>query len=162
MTADEVAYYTAEGNRRTNFAKANGLVNLHGTGGGNQSNDVPGAGAEYAYSLFTGLEWTGRGSDNDPGRGRHKGPDVGGVRGETAWQVRWTRTQFLWLQEIDDPSQRFALVRGGPVAWDMIGWLWGYEAMQDKWFHEQRSKGWRTDAYRVPIEALRPLPAVGE
>ena len=69
------------------------------------------------------------------------------------YQVR-TRSKpeyQLIVRPDDDDEAPFVLVRGRAPSYDIVGWLYGYEAKQSIWL---RTYGNRRPAYFVPDEAL--------
>jgi hypothetical protein len=69
------------------------------------------------------------------------------------WQVRHTERDdgCLIVRNDDADGDRFVLVCGNYGSYRIVGWLYGYEAKNEKW---SRSPGGRPAAYFVPEEAL--------
>jgi hypothetical protein len=107
-------------------------------------NEIEGAGGEMAFAKWANVYW-------HPGVGTYKAPDVGG------YQVR-TRTESwydLIVRNNDKDDDRFALVLGKMPDYQIVGWISGREAKQDRW---RRNHGGYGPAWFVPQAALHKFP----
>lgn len=100
---------------------------------------IDGALAECALAKFLGKYWEGCGEIN--------GVDVGDV------DVRSTKYEngMLIIHKTDDPNRKYYLLTGSEGKYTVRGWLWGYEAKQNKYY---TSKSDRPPEYYVPQSDL--------
>ena len=81
------------------------------------------------------------------------GPDMG-----TDIQVRTSRRNALIVAPKDNKNERYVLVTGHAPEMVVVGWMWGYEAMDPKWFFDPNNN--RPPAYFVPAEELHPIETI--
>ena len=114
-----------------------GIYHAHGN---EWSTDIDGAAAEMAVAKHLNKYW-----------GSHvnsmKAPDVDTL------QVRSThhKNGCLIIRPHDNPDAKYVLVTSAAPEYNIVGWMWGRDAMQDKF--------WRTDlkgldAWWVPQQQL--------
>lgn len=103
---------------------------------------IDGALAECALAKCLGKYWEGCGEIN--------GVDVGDV------DVRSTKYEngMLIIHKTDDPNRKYYLLTGSEGKYTVRGWLWGYEAQQEKYY---TSKSDRPPEFYVPQSDLHML-----
>lgn len=151
LTPEEVAAAEAVGELQHHWIspRANPLGHLSATAPAEQRRQ--GCAGEIAVARCLGVPW-------EPiiGAGDRAAPDVGG------WHVRSTEYEngHLLLHDdsfcTPDPDEdRYVLVIGRRPVLRLVGWCWGWEGKQEKF--------WRVDCrvpcYFVPQEALHPVRA---
>lgn len=112
--------------------------------------NVEGAAAEAAVAKATGLYWDG--SVNTFKRG-------GDVMGMEVRSSDLTGASLI-VRPDDSPNGVFILVIGEAPRFDVIGWISGKDAMQEKWFTNKGNP--RPKAYFVPQDALNPIEELKE
>lgn len=103
---------------------------------------IEGGIAEFVVAKALNLHWSGKGV--------MRGPDVGN------YQVRSTRykTGRLLVNPKDDDDSVFILVIGIPPDFKVRGWMFGYEAKQEKYWNTEDT---REGAFLVPQSDLRSM-----
>ncbi len=138
------AAHAAIERRLTNLFKE--LKNLHSHGyacGNAWASDIEACGAEIAFSKFIGEKWIGDVNT-------FHAPDV-----EGGWQVRYTDRLDgkLIIRPIDSPKyeENFVLVTGLMPSYNIIGYIKGQDAVQEKYLWNPNNAG---DAYFVSQKDL--------
>ena len=88
--------------------------------------DIESACAEMALAKFLNGFWTGLGSVGNADAG--------------IWESRWTfhvDRGGLIVYPRDSDNKRYVLLDGFAPDYRLIGWLWGHEAKQEKWWQEK-------------------------
>ena len=103
---------------------------------------IDGAIAECALAKYLNVYWEGCGQIN--------GVDVGEV------DVRSTKyeTGMLIIHKTDDDNRKYYLLTGCDGKFIVRGWMWGYEAKQEKYY---TSKSNRPPEYYVPQSDLHDI-----
>lgn len=107
------------------------------------TNDVYAAGAEMAVAKLTNRYWIA-------GIGDPKLPDVGRLV-----EVRWSEFNHCLKVRDKDPDDRpYVFVRGSSPSFEIVGWMLGREAKQQRWKANPGDKG---EMYLVPSGALNDM-----
>jgi hypothetical protein len=123
LTWDEIWWAASVGIKRHIESKARGLRDNHGYDGTmNWQYDLDGACAELAVAKLLGLRWDGT-------IDTFKKSDVGGDI-----QIRHTvpKNNRLIIRPDDNPKHRYMLVTGTDPIYNVVGWIYGSEAMSHK------------------------------
>lgn len=106
--------------------------------------DLQAAAAEYAFAFFSGLEWHTEVN-------RFEKPDVG------IWEVRnrWSHKKLLRIYPKDIEDQPYVLVTGKMPLMRIVGWIWGREAKQDKYWGQIEPE--REPMFYIPHADLTPF-----
>lgn len=106
--------------------------------------DIEGAAAEFTFSFFSGLEWHKEVN-------RFQKPDVG------IWEVRnrWSHKKLLRLYLKDIEDQPYVLVTGKMPLMRIVGWIWGWEAKQGKYWGQIEPE--REPMFYIPHSDLTPF-----
>jgi hypothetical protein len=104
--------------------------------------DVDGCGAEIAVAKNLGVYWGGAFGQ-------------GGVDIEPNIDVKFTKHEKgrLLVRPGADPQTKFVLVRGGMPNYEIMGWMWGADAMVPEFLDKPDWK--RPEIYCVPEDKLR-------
>lgn len=139
----------AIGGMRNITAIEKGRKHIAGFGNGSAwNNHIEGAAGELAVAKVLDVYWGG--SINT----FKKGGDVGDL------QVRTSLThEDLIVRPHDSDSAIFVLVLGPLPTVQVKGWMYGYEAKQEKWLARRAE---RTPAYFVPNKELRSIEELKE
>lgn len=125
-------------------SKYKGYENKHGLQGPGWNQDIQGACGELAVAKYLNVFWDGTMDSFTAGA------DVQGL------QVRSTdRDGRLIIRPTDPDDAVFILARGGPLEWEIAGWILGRDGKQEEFCGDPT--GNRPAAYFVPIHALRPM-----
>ncbi len=141
LTRAEVAHAAIGGVLRQVENLDAGLRDAYGLTTTGWGEHITGALAEYAVAKHLGQPWSpGKRGDSDVG----------------AYQVRYTgRTDgALILHPDDDDAAPYILVVGGPFRFTLVGWTWGADGKQARFWAEP-VKG--RAAYFVPADELYDL-----
>jgi hypothetical protein len=60
----------------------------------------------------------------------------------------------LYVRDTDHEERPYILLRGTLPTYDLVGWIWGYDARQVAWWKNHGGYGF---AWFVPDKALRPM-----
>jgi hypothetical protein len=107
-----------------------------------EHNDIDATGAEIAAAKYLNHYWI-------PGVNTSQWPDV-----SPNIEVRHTAHRdgkLLLTAQGSKPERPYVLVRGSMPRYEIVGWLYGHEAMRDEW----RTTLNGNPVYMVPAEALR-------
>jgi len=117
------------------------------------SGNIEGAMGELVTAKFLGVRWS-------PHVGQFKNyADVG-----TCTEVRTVTEKpgsifrkKLIVRPLDDPSRKFWHIRGVCPNYEVVGWMFGHEAQQQKWLWAPIPKSGkpRPAAFFVPAKVLR-------
>lgn len=78
------------------------------------------------------------------------GPDMG-----KDIQIRACREGRLIVTDSDKSNQKFVLVTGHAPDLNVVGWIWGGDAKNEKWLFDPRNG--RPPAFFIPGEELYPI-----
>ncbi len=110
--------------------------------GDREQNDIQAAGAEIAVAKALNQYWCG-------GVNAFRQPDVG-------LNIEVRRTKYpkgkLAVRPRDHDDRPFVLVRGAIPEFEVVGWIYGFEAKQDRWKEDPHGEG---EVYMVPDEVLK-------
>jgi len=111
---------------------------------------IEGAAGEYAVAKFLGMHWDFSVFRGDDFR---KKPDVG------PYQVRQAERHHYRLTlrkgaDTDKPDVPFILVTGTMPNYRVRGWVYGREAMQDRYWSDPNNRGY---AWWVPVDDLHSM-----
>ena len=146
LTTSELVLATEVGGKRQLRALLAGRPNAHGFNGDGWEAHVMGAIGECVVAKYLGCYWSGAGlllaTDDD-------------VRGV---QVRYRSSEAydLLVWRSDDPGRIYVLVTGGPSRFTIHGWVYGWEAKQDRYLQQVTA---RPASYFVPQADLHPIDA---
>ena len=111
--------------------------------------DGDGAAAEMAFAKWMNVYY-------EPTVNTFKAPDVGVL------QIRSTRHEHgkLIIRSKDVKDEAFVLVVNRVPEFDIVGWIQGSDAKQDKYLYDPNNIN--SPAWFVPQDALRPMEELGK
>jgi len=141
LTEEEMATAKRVAEKRNSESITAGYKDKHGYVGDRLIINITGAYGELVFCKGFNITWS-------ESVNTFKAPDVGSDIQIRTMLSKWRK---LTVRPDDDPKQRYVLVTGEPPNFRIEGWLYGYEAMQDKW---EETYGGRPPAWFVPHTKL--------
>lgn len=145
LTKEEFLIGTMIGSYRNMRANKNNKKDAHGFEDDGWEAHIEGACAEIAAYKLLGVFWS-------PSIDKQKEPGGDGGYYEVR---RRSKQDYDHLIRTDDAAARIhIMVVGEAPSFRVVGWIWGHEARQDRWWKNHGNRGW---AWFVPQGALHDM-----
>jgi hypothetical protein len=117
------------------------------SGDNDEENEIQSSQAEYAVAKALNRHFVG-------GVNAPELPDVSRMI-----EVRWTKysTGHLILREKDCDDRPYVLVCGTSPTFEIVGWMLGADAKQEKWWCNPNNNGWCWYVPQAELHALKDL-----